>query len=117
MPDEVSAVARTYDPALWLLPHIAGFARQHRFTLGDRMEEGILEVLELLVEASYTREKRELLRCANLRLERLRYLVRQAKDLHLLTVKQYEYAARAMQAIGNEIGAWQKQQRLREPGQ
>jgi hypothetical protein len=68
MPDEVSAVTRMYDLTLWLLPHTAKFTRAHRFTLGDRIEEGALETLELLVEASYTRDKRELLRRANRRL-------------------------------------------------
>ncbi len=108
---EISVVTKTYDLALWLLPHVAKFERQHRFTLGDRIEEGVLEILELLVEASYTRDKRDLLRRANLRLERLRYLVRLAKDLRQLSLKQYEFAARAMQGIGVEIGGWEKQQR------
>jgi len=110
MPDEVSAVTKTYDFVLWLLPHLADFSRQHRFTLGDRLEEGALEILELLVEASYSRDKRDLLRRANLRLERLRYLIRLAKDLRLLSIKQYEFAIRALYTIGTEIGGWTKQQ-------
>lgn len=116
MKSEVSAVAKTYDFALWLLPHIAKFARDHRFTLGNRLEEGVLVLLELLVEASYTRDKRGLLRQANLRLERVRYLVRLAKDLRQLSLKQYEFAARAMEAIGAEVGGWLKQQGNRETG-
>lgn len=116
MPDEVSAVTKTYDFAKWLLPRVGKFAREHRFTLGTRMEEGVLDVLELLAEATYTRDKRDLLRRANLRLERLRYLVRLAKDLQLFSVKQYEFAANAMQNIGNEIGGWAKQQARREAG-
>jgi hypothetical protein len=114
MPNEISAVTKTYDLTLWLLPHIAKFPREHRFTLGDRMEEGVLEILELLIEAGYSRDKRDLLRRANLRLERLRYLIRLAKDLRLLSVKQYEFAAKAMQVIGAEIGGWAKQQMNRE---
>src|SRR2546421_506390 len=47
MPNEVSAVTRTYDYTLWLLPHIAGFTRQHRFTLGNRLEEGAVDNLLL----------------------------------------------------------------------
>ncbi len=110
MPNEVSAVTRTYDYTLWLLPHIAGFVRQHRFTLGNRLEEGALEILELLIEASYTKEKFDLLRRANLRLERLRYLVRLAKDLKLLSASQYEFSAKALIVIGREIGGWERSQ-------
>ncbi len=110
MRTEVTAVTRTYDFALWLLPHVANFSRQHRFTLGDRLESGTLELLELLIEASYTREKAGLLRRANLCLERLRYLTRLAKDLKLLNVARYEFAVQAMHVIGGEIGGWAKQQ-------
>jgi hypothetical protein len=114
MPDEVSAVTKTYDLALWLLQHITKFPRKHRFTLGNRLEEGVLEILELLTEASYVRDKRDLLRRANLRLERLRYLVRLAKDLRLLSIHQYEFAGKAMLTIGSEIGGWARQQAQRE---
>ena len=103
---EISVVVKTYDFILWLLPHLAKFSRDHRFTLGNRMEEGAQDILELLVEASYTREKRELLRKANMRLERLRYLVRLAKDMKQMSLSQYEFAAHAMQEIGMEIGGW-----------
>lgn len=107
---EISVITRTYDFTLWMLPHIANFSRQHRFTLGNHVEETLLEILEALVEASYSRDKLPLLNRANLRLERLRYLVRLCKDLHLLNLKQYEFAIEAMLAVGNEIGGWTKHQ-------
>ena len=80
MADELRAVTKTYDFSLWLLPHLGTFSRDYRFSLGNRLEEGILEVLELLVQASYAAEKRALLPGANTRLNRVRYLIRLAKD-------------------------------------
>ena len=109
--EELSVIVKTYDFTLWLLPHLAKFSRDHRFTLGNRLEEGMLEVLDLVVEASYTAEKRTLLQRANTRLNRVRYLVRLANDLHQISVKQYEFAAIAIEGIGVEIGGWLKQQR------
>ena len=108
--DEISVIVKTYDFTVWLLPHVAKFSRDHRFTLGKRLEEGVLEVLELLVDASYAGQKNWLLQQANSRLNRVRYLVRLAKDLRQLSMKQYEFAARALDAIGMEIGGWLKQQ-------
>lgn len=110
MRNDLRAVTKAYDFALWILPHTAKFSRNHRFTLGNRLEEGALETLELVVEASYTRDKRALLQQANRCLQRVRYLLRLAKDLHLLSLKQYEFAARAVDDIGVEIGGWLKQQ-------
>ncbi len=108
---EIGVVTKMYDFSLWLLPHTAQFARAHRFTLGTRLEEAALEALESLVEAGYTREKRDLLETANRRLERIRYLLRLAKDLKLLNLGQYEFAARALVEIGSEVGGWLKQQK------
>lgn len=95
---------------LWVTARAANFSRQHRYTLGTRLEDGALEVLELLVEASYSQEKRELLRVANLRLERLRYLSRAAKDLRQISVDQFVFSAESLIAIGKEIGGWSRQQ-------
>ena len=111
---ELSAITKTYDFVLWLLPHIAKFPSDHRFTLGNRLEEGVLDILETLIEASYTREKVPLLQNANIRLERLRYLLRITKDLHLISIKQYEFAAESLFAIGTEVGGWLKRQSAKQ---
>jgi len=114
MPNDMRAVTKTYDFTLWLLPHLAKFNRDYRFTLGNRLEDGTLEVLEILVESSYTKDKRLLLQRANIRLNRVRYLVRLAKDLQQINLKQYEFAALAINDIGVEIGGWLKQQDRKE---
>lgn len=106
--NEVSVVTRMYDLTLWLVQRTAGFSRAHRHTLGSRIESCALEVLELLVEASYTRDRDDLLQSANRRLERLRYLVRLAHDLKLLSLAQYEFAGNGLHAVGTQVGAWRK---------
>ena len=93
MDNKPSVVQKTYDFLLWLLPHIAKFSRQHRFTLGDRLEREALDLLMGLVEAGYSRDKRDLLQRANLGIERLRFLVRLSKDLQQLNLRQYGFAA------------------------
>nr|VFJ91966.1 MAG: hypothetical protein BECKH772B_GA0070898_1002313 [Candidatus Kentron sp. H]VFJ98811.1 MAG: hypothetical protein BECKH772C_GA0070978_1002514 [Candidatus Kentron sp. H] len=52
----------------WLLPQPDKFPRPRRFTLGERMESGMLAVLENLMEAAYSRAKAEPLQRANLKL-------------------------------------------------
>ena len=39
------------------VPQLDKLLRERRFTLGERIESGLLDVLELLVEAAYTRNK------------------------------------------------------------
>lgn len=86
-----------------------------RFVLGDRIANTALDILEGLVEASHLREKRAVLGTVNLKLERLRYLIRMSKDLQLLSLRKYEYVAREMNEVGAMLGGWLKQQRSREP--
>jgi hypothetical protein len=56
--------------------------------------------------AEKSRRKLLLLEQANLRLQKLRYLVRLCKDRRCLSLGQYEFAARAITEIGTDLGGW-----------
>jgi hypothetical protein len=103
-----AAVEAHYQFVAWLLPTVEKFPRSHKFTVGDRIEATALDVLEALIEATYTRERREHLRAANLGIEKLRFLLRLAADLRLLDRRRYEHAARSLDETGRLIGGWMK---------
>ena len=108
MPKEVDAITKLYDYILWLIPKLEKFPRSQKFLLADRMENLLLDILELLIEAAYSRKKATALRMANLKLEQMRYLVRLSKDMQLIDLKSYEFSARAINGIGISIGGWMK---------
>ena len=115
MPSRVpQAVQSCHELLLWLIPHLDKFPRIRRFTLGERIEAGLLDVLELLVETAYTRNKEAPLRRANLRLEVVRHLWRLAHELKVIATRQYEHGAKLIDALGRQIGGWL---RSREPSQ
>jgi len=119
MPDKENrptavVVERTYDFLLWLLPKVEKFQRSFRFTVGDRMVAVGLDLLLVLVEASFSVEKGALLDTANRKANGLRYLLRLSKDLKLLTLDSYGFAALRLEEIGRMIGGWQKSQRRKE---
>ncbi len=109
--------ARRHGPAIeamhvflkWGGPTVEGFPRAHKFTLGDRIVSTALDVLERLIEATYTRARDKPLTAANLGIEKLRHLFRIAFDLHCLDETRYEHAARSLDEIGRLIGGWKKQ--------
>ena len=115
MPDEVLAVTRTYDLILWAVPQVNKYARDQRFGLGDRTVTHLYDLLELLLEASYARDKDALLLRANLKVDKLRYCFRLAKDLRALDLRRYEHAARLLDDIGRQIGGWRKAKGRRRP--
>lgn len=93
---------------LWLIPTLEKFPRAQRFLLGDRIEGTALDVLERLIEATFSRERRGQLQQANLGLEKLRHLLRLAFELRYLDQRRYEHAARAIDDTGRLVGAWLK---------
>ena len=79
-----AAVEAHYQFLTWLVPTIEKFPKSHKFTIGDRVQITALDVLEALIEATYTRDRLQHLRQANLGIEKLRFLLRLAADLRLL---------------------------------
>ena len=97
-----------YRFVLWLVPAVEKFPRRQKFLLGDRLQATALDVLERLVEATYTRDRTRHLAAANLGLEKLRFLCRLAKDLGHLDERRYAYAARSLDETGRLVGGWRK---------
>lgn len=106
-------ITSAYDFIRWAIPHVAKFPRNQRYALGERIENKLLFVLELLIEAQYSKEKTEALKKANIEIEQTRYLFRLAYDLRLIDLKTYELSARYSGGIGAQIGGWIKQQTAR----
>ena len=102
------AVGKAYEFVLWLLPKVEKFPRSFRFTVGDRLSVSGLDVLMLLVEAAYSSNKERLLDEANHKINGIRYLLRLSKDLHLLPVDSYGFAAERVDEIGRMVGGWRK---------
>src|SRR5580658_2403665 len=101
-------VTKAYDLVLWLLPKAETFSRSYRFSLGERVVAHALDLLLALVQAAYAANKAGLLQHANSKVNGLRYLLRLAKDLRLLTADSYAFAAERLEEIGRMLGGWQK---------
>jgi|TARA_B100000315_G_scaffold223309_1_gene227993 hypothetical protein len=102
------AVEKTYQFLLWLIPTVEKFPRSQKFLLGDRIQTIALDILERLIEATYTRSRARMLNQANLGIEKLRFLFRLSTDLRYLDRRRYEHAARSLDEIGRLIGGWRK---------
>ncbi|MBI3915625.1 MAG: diversity-generating retroelement protein Avd [Betaproteobacteria bacterium] len=93
---------------LWLIPTVEKFPRSQKFLLGDRIQTTALDVLERLIEATYTRGRERLLVEANVGIEKLRILFRIAHELRLVDARRYEHSARNLDEIGRLVGGWIK---------
>jgi hypothetical protein len=89
----------------WLIETVERFPRSQRFLLGDRIQTVALDVLNALIEATYTRDRRGHLARANLGLEKLRFLMRLAFDRRHLDARRYEHGARSIDEVGRLVGS------------
>jgi hypothetical protein len=101
-------VQRAYDLTLWLVRKVEKFPRSFRFSVGDRVIARGLDLLETLVEAAYTADRRALLERANRAVSGLRYLLRLAVDLKLLSADSHEFASGRLEEIGRMVGGWRR---------
>ncbi len=108
MGTEIPAVTKLYDIILWLMPQVEKFPRDYKFTIGDRLINLLLDSLELIIESAYTKEKQQPLRKCNLQIEKLRFLIRIAKDKKCLSINKYAYISKEINELGKMVGGWIK---------
>ncbi|MEN0005606.1 MAG: diversity-generating retroelement protein Avd [Bacteroidota bacterium] len=101
---------KVYTMLLHTIPVLNRFPRNQKFTLGDRIQHQLSDLLELYVHAYYApkAEKKALLVQANIQLEITRHYFRLGYDLGLYALAQYQYFAKALHEIGSMTGGWIK---------
>ena len=109
MPEPPILLAKWYDYAKWIIERVDSFPKNQRFIFGQRLAGHALDIMELLVEAAYARDKAALLHTANRKIEMLRWLIRMAKDRTLFTARQYEFSCERIEECGRMTGGWIKQ--------
>jgi hypothetical protein len=107
-PSELTAITKAYDLVREMTRRVGKFPRDFRFLLGDRILRNVYDVLDLMIEAKFSKDKLPLLSRANLRLEQIRFQVRLAHDEKLISTHQYEVAARLVDEVGRLVGGWRK---------
>jgi hypothetical protein len=109
--DELPIIQKTYDLILWYVPHLNRLPRDHKFMLGNRLIEGLYDLLDGLVQARYSTDKLARLESLNNRLDLIRYQTRMLKDFELLDMRRYQIVSRMVDDIGRNLGGWIGQQR------
>lgn len=106
--DELPILVRWEKFLAWLLPTLEKLPKKIRFTLTNRLENLALDLFEGLIEARYRRRKRDLLQACNLKLEKIRLLLRLSHTLQYLPHKAYEHAMRELHETGKMLGGWMR---------
>ena len=103
-------VLKAYDLLKTAIPLLNELPRQYKFSLGDRLQNHLSDVLESLIEAVYLppAEKKPVLRKVNLSLEKIRFYFRLGYDFGLYNSTRYKFFTDKVDEIGRMTGGWLK---------
>jgi len=82
--------------------------KSDRFTIFKRSEDIIIDIVELFLEAGYSKgtNKAPILEKASVKLNTLRFLIRLMKDTKSLDNKKYVTIQEMIDEIGRMLGGW-----------
>ncbi len=94
----------------WTFDRTASFPKSQRFTFGQRLDNFMLDAIELVITARFAArpEKMQALRQLNLTLEKLRVLWSLSSTRGWITLRQLFYVHKVLDEIGQQAGAWCK---------
>lgn len=111
MKKELPVFSHWYDVLGKILDRAGRFPKSLRPTLGNRLIDRGLDVMECIVRLRYTRERSALFREGNLALEQMRVLVRICFERRIVSGGQYEDLAEGIDACGRMLGGWSRSEK------
>src|SRR3989344_5312843 len=112
---DIPIFKKTYDLYKKFYGLRGGVPKQDRFTIWQRSEDLILEILEYILDASQLSkiEKLPILQKASTKLNLLRVFLRLCKETKVLDTKKYIHLEQSVDEIGRMLGGWIKSTRDR----
>ena len=82
--------------------------KAERFTLYERCENAILDMIEAILEAGYSKsaQKAVVLERASVKLNIARFFIRLLKETRCIDVKKYTVLQEMIDEIGRMLGGW-----------
>ena len=105
---DLLVIKKGYDFSKWLLQHTGKFPKSYSFSLAAKLENAILDFIELATVANMRRDKLPLLKKADEALARLRLLFRLSYEMRFVNLKSYEFGSKQVNELGRLLGGWIK---------
>lgn len=114
---DIPIIQRLYDFYQLLYQYLKLFPKKDRHSLGERLENITIEVLENFFQASRKKGQNKvlLLQETSAKLDVLKILIRLAKDIQALDNKKYLQLEQLLQEVGRMLGGWLKASQEKEP--
>lgn len=104
--NDIPIFTKLYEFYNKLTQSIASFPKTKRYTLGQKLDNLTLEILELLFSIPTSDNKTHVLQQISIKLDLLKILLRLSKDNQAITDKRYLELQTILQEIGKMLGGW-----------
>ncbi|PIX51035.1 MAG: hypothetical protein COZ52_01030 [Candidatus Aenigmarchaeota archaeon CG_4_8_14_3_um_filter_37_24] len=108
MLEDMKIFHKTYEMVKWLHTLLNKFPKSEKWTLGQKIENTGLNVMEGVIQSNNEFDKTKALQYTIVELDKLRIYFRLAKDFQFISTQQYEYASKLVNEIGRMLGGWYK---------
>ena len=104
---DIPILKKTYDFYKTFHEYRRLVPKNDRFTIYERSENLIVDLIELFLEAGYTRSnKTSILENASVKLNTLRFFIRLMKETKVFDLKKYTILQGMIDEIGRMLGGW-----------
>jgi hypothetical protein len=108
MKEDYPIFVKWFETTDWILNAVEKFPKSVRFSISTRISNITLDILEHIIEAIYTKDRRHILKESNLYIEKLRVLFRICHHRNYISHRQYEYVSEMLEENGKMLGGWMK---------
>lgn len=112
---DIPIFTKLYDLYRAIAESLPSFPKTQRYSLGERLETVVLDILELLFFVPLSSTKLETLQAMSVKVDLLKVLLRLAKDTRALSSGQYLVLQEMLQEIGKMLGGWIKATQQTKP--
>jgi len=108
--DNLVLYQKFYDLILYSFPIINRFPKNQKFILGQQIQNCMLDIVKLIVQANKFGNKNRLnnLYYVDIELEKLKLLIRLTNDLGFISYDRYGIFCERFNEIGRILGGWIK---------
>lgn len=110
-PDDYPLFIKWMEILDWVLDRSEKFPKSVRFSLAGRVMNSTFDILDLIVEAIYTKNRKPVLVKINLILEKLRVLFRISFSRRYINSNQFRFINEQLEEVGKMVGGWMKGQK------
>ncbi|MDD4358241.1 MAG: diversity-generating retroelement protein Avd [Candidatus Pacebacteria bacterium] len=99
---------KTYDLILEIHPAIAKFPKNQRFILGQKIENTLITILELVIVINLGKATPNYFKKLDIELQKLKIFIRLSKDFTFINMKKYESLEEKVVELGRLLGGFQQ---------